>query len=151
MGSPPACDFAQGHPSPAKQCVFTTSSASTRRRAMVVLSRIETTIAESKMMNLTMVFAMGQKLWLRLCPHTWGIILWGSFVCLLRGFVRYPIDDCACGTAFRVVASSLLGLFVQRVHQIVIHLHGSGSLLHNFYDNLLLRHTFQLWSCGPNV
>ena len=43
MGSPPAYDNAQGHPSPAKQCMFTTFVATIRCGATVVLSRIETT------------------------------------------------------------------------------------------------------------
>ena len=51
MGSPPACENAQGHPSPAKQCVFTTSVATIRRGAMVVSSRIETTSFDARRRN----------------------------------------------------------------------------------------------------
>ena len=42
-GRPLPMIFAQGHPSPAKQCVFTTFAATIRCGATVVSSRIETT------------------------------------------------------------------------------------------------------------
>ena len=51
MGSPPAYDLAQGHPSPAKQCVFTTFVATIRCGATVVLSRIETTNLYARRMS----------------------------------------------------------------------------------------------------
>ena len=51
MGSPPAYDLAQGHPSPAKQCVFTTFAATIRCGATVVSSRIETTNLCAMMMS----------------------------------------------------------------------------------------------------
>ena len=51
MGSPPAEKSAQGHPSPAKQCVFTTFVATIRRGATVVSSRIETTNFDPRRRN----------------------------------------------------------------------------------------------------
>ena len=76
MGSPPACEYAQGHPSPAKQCVFTTSAATIRCGAMVVWSRIGTTIADAMKRNSMM--PLRPLLVLRL--HTLDTILYGLFL-----------------------------------------------------------------------
>ena len=115
MGSPPACEYAQGRPSPAKQCVFTTSSATNHRGAIVVWSRIETTMTAARRRN----WMMPLKLLLVLLLYIQDAALYGWFGDLPLLFGRLPMQSCACEFFFHPMASGLRGLLVLRAVPVV--------------------------------
>ena len=111
MGSPPAFDNAQGHPSPVMQCGITTSFATHHRGAIVVWSRIETTMTAARRKN----WMTPLKLLLVLLLYIQDAALYGWFGDLPLLFGRLPMQSCACEFFFRPMAPELRGLLEVRV------------------------------------